>query len=741
MNFIKTPSPRRTLAFVSAAFVLALAILQLLPKGTPGGVVVYGLVTGSVNALLAAGIILIYRAFRVINFAQASLGVVAAAITFRLAGLLDWPLAIAIAAGIVSSIAASVLIEMLVLRRFFKAPRLVLTVVSVVLAISLPAVFYALADRLPGLPDIREPRIAQQVAAGAVPVPLPTFSADLGGIPIRSGGVIAIALAIVALAGLGIFLRRSRLGVSIRAVAENPERAYLLGINVATVSTIVWAIAGALAGVAAIGQGLLISFREGGGASTAVLIPALAACILARMTSFPVAVAASFGLSITQQSVFWSFPRSTVTDVMLLGVILVGLLVQRKRILRSAEGLASTWQATRENRPTPKEMQTVPSVRTLRRVIPMLSLTLALVFPIASSPSQTNLGGLIAIQAIVALSLVVLTGWAGQVSLGQFAFVAISAVVGGKLTSDLGVSFWLALPLVAAGTGAFAALIGIPALRIKGIFLAVSTLALAVAVQRVLFNEQLFESLIPGRVERPSLFFIHFAEERNYYYLCLAFLLLTVLVVKKLRSSRTGRVLIAIREEEQSVQAFGINVARARISAFALSGVLAGVAGVLFIHHQRAVDPTSFAAEVSIQMFIMAMIGGITSVTGALLGATYIGLVNFLIGAPVARTLASGLGLLLLLILAPGGLAGIAYSIRDAILRIIATRRRIVVPSLFADYDPEAIARKKWALAEPIPGAGLAALPANNRYAVRSELYSRSGGEPRLALAESEAAG
>jgi branched-chain amino acid transport system permease protein len=256
----------------------------------------------------------------------------------------------------------------------------------------------------------------------------------------------------------------------------------------------------------------------------------------------------------------------------------------------------------------------------------------------------------------------------------------------------------------------------VPALRLRGGFLAVTTLAFAVATQLVLFGSSFFTRLIPGRVRRPSMLFVSFASERNYYFLCLAILGVSAMMISQIRRSRPGRVLIAIRDNDAAVESFGIAVVRSQLAAFALSGGLCGIAGVLFAHHQRAVDPLSFQSSVSIEVFVMAMIGGITSVPGALLGAAYVGVANFLIPNAVFRNLATSGGLLVLLFVAPGGLSSLAAQARDAMLRIVATRRGIVVPSLFADTDLEALREQRAPMVEPIPFRGLEAIPASRRY-------------------------
>src|SRR5207247_5266364 len=140
------------------------------------------------------------------------------------------------------------------------------------------------------------------------------------------------------------------------------------------------------------------------------------------------------------------------------------------------------------------------------------------------------------------------------------------------------------LPIGAIITTVVALILGLPALRIRGLFLAVVTLAFSAAVAALLFDERYFGWLQPTNIRRPTLLFVDFEDERSMYYLCLAFLVLTILLITVLRRSRAGRVMIAMRENENDVQAFGINVVRTKLAAFALAGFICGVAGVLFAH-------------------------------------------------------------------------------------------------------------------------------------------------------------
>jgi branched-chain amino acid transport system permease protein len=256
--------------------------------------------------------------------------------------------------------------------------------------------------------------------------------------------------------------------------------------------------------------------------------------------------------------------------------------------------------------------------------------------------------------------------------------------------------------------------------------LAVITLAFAAAVSGVLFDERYFGWLLPKDIRRPTLFFIDFEDERSMYYLAVGFLALVILLIVSLRRSRPGRVLIALRENENDLQAFGINVVRTKLAAFALSGFICGLAGVLFAHHQRAVSETAFGAEVSINLFIYAIIGGVSSVTGAMLGAAFQSVVElFPISDPTLRYFVTPqFGLLIILYIIPGGLAGLAYALRDSIFRIVATRRQIVVPSLMADYDPSVIEKQLIPLTASESDSGLDALGREaDKYDLDSNLY------------------
>lgn len=715
---------------IGAGAVLFVVVLAqvILPAGsdqsTPGAIYFEAVIFGLLNALVAAGIILVYRSARILNFAQGAMGALGGTFTFYLVQLNGWPYIVAFIFGIIISAVVGLATELLIIRRFFFAPRLALTVLTIALA-SLLAGMQGFARGLPIFPQ--DTSLIEETAP--LPLPFPNFSFQIGEFPLPFGfgHVFALLGSLGAFLALGYFFRFTRSGVAIRAAAENSERAELLGISVKGLSTMVWTIAGVLSGLGIILTSSVTRFSASGGLAPSSLVPAFAAAVLGRMKSIPVAIGSAVGIAVLRQSMLWHYEEEVaLLDVGLFFLILLGLLIQRKELYgRAGATETSTWKATEEIRPTPSELAPVTGIKFWRWTAIALGGIFLLVFPWVADVGQTNFGGFIAINAIVLLSLLILTGWAGQVSLGQFALVAVGAVIGGAMTSKWGVPFLLALPLTGVAVAALSVLVGIPALRIKGLFLAITTFALAFAVQSALFNEKFFGWILPERVDRPTMFLFDFEEERSMYYLTLVALALMIGMVSTLRRYRTGRAFIGVRENESNMRSFAIRVVRTRLAAFALSGFLCGFAGVLHAHHQRAVTVASFSAQESLDIFLIAVVGGITSIMGVILGTAYLAVRQFG-GADLAFWIGP-FGQLLILYVAPGGLASILYAARDSVYRIVAQRRQLIVPSLMADYNPAAVSRRLVPIAGPDPGSGLSDRIRSGRYRALSNLYLGRG--------------
>ena len=252
----------------------------------------------------------------------------------------------------------------------------------------------------------------------------------------------------------------------------------------------------------------------------------------------------------------------------------------------------------------------------------------------------------------------------------------------------LGIAFRAAIIYVAI-------LIGLPALRIRGPFLAVATFAFALAGSSFFLNPEFaaFSWYLPRpfeRIDRPVLFGkFDLESEWVFYFVALIFLGVVIASVRSLRRSRTGRVLVAARENERAAQAFGVNLMRVRLTGFALSGLLAALAGGLFTFHQHGMLLSPLRPAESITLFSVVVFGGLGSVAGVIVGVAWFQALNYFVGSDQLRLLTTGFGLLLVLLVFPGGLGQIIYGIRDGYLRRVARRRGLVVPSLVADVRVE----------------------------------------------------
>lgn len=644
---------------------------QLFLKATLG-VVVDGALYGGRVALIALGIALVYRANRVVNFAQGDLGGLPAVFGVMLVIAWGWSYWLGLVVGLAAAVLLGVLVETLIIRRFADAPRLVLTVATIGLAQLLTAGAFLL------------PRAFGENFGESLPQPFEA-SFTVGGSNFFAHDILTIIIVPIALGLLALFLQRSTTGIAIIGAAERPDRAASLGIPVKRLHTVVWAVASVLAFLAMYLRAGVVGLPIGEALPVGFLVQAMAAAVFGRFSRFTTIGAAAIGIGILDRAmVFQDWSKPAYNDVLVFGVVLVGLLIVRRSGSGRVDADASTWQATREVRPIPRELARLPEVRFATIGAWVVIGVAVLTLPMWLSSSQMSLATIIVLFGIVAASLVVLTGWGGQVSLGHMAFVGVGAAVSGALTDN---GWDLGLAMIAAGfAGGFAAVVvGYPALRRRGLTLAVSTLAFALFTSSYLLNFTIFDWLPRGRLQPPTLFgSISLDNETRIFFVAVATLLLALAMVTGLRHSRTGRVLIAIRENEKAAQAYGVNVIRTQLAAFALSGFLAALAGSIYVHQQNALTAAPYAPERSLQLFSMVVIGGLGSLPGALLGATYVQGADFFLPSEW-KYLASGIGLLAILLVFPGGFGGLLAIGRDGWLRWVARRRNIVVPSLMGE--------------------------------------------------------
>ena len=671
-----TPPVRRVLGTFGPA--IALVALQQIVYPVGWGVLLQGLVLGLLSAMVAVGLALVYRTNRIINFAQGELGALPATFAVLLVLYSGWNYWLAGLLGLVAAAAVGALVEVAFVRRFFHASRLILTAAT--LGISQLLLLGAVA--LPLLWDEK-----------ARPVRLdPPFDLTftLDPLVFTASELVAVIVAPVAMLAVAAMLRYTTLGVAMRASADNVNRAALLGIPVKGVQTVVWSMAAVLAFVGIFLRagvfGLPIFFAL----TVGTMLRALAALVLGRMTNLPAVAASATAIGVLEAAIFWETSSTQLLDPLLAAIILAGMLLLRRGRTRAEKSDASSWSLTDEVRPYPRQLISLPEVRWTRAAWWAAIAMAALVLPHFLSTSDSLRASSVVVYAVIVMSLVVLTGWAGQMSLGQMGFVLVGAAVGAKLTTTWQVDIVLTLLICGLVGGLLAVLVGLPALRLRGLQLAVVTLGFGVAVSSYFVNPEYFDWVPRGRVDRlPILGVIDWETPTSVYYVSLALFLFTAWIVRGLRTSRTGRVIVALRENEPATLAYGVSAVRSKLLAFAISGSMAAMAGGLFVHHQHGLDlgeTGPYASFESINVFIAAVIGGLGSLTGAVLGAVFLRAGDLYLSGNW-RLLVSGLGVLALLLISPGGLGGLLFRVRDAWLRWVAVARRIDVPSLVAGDD------------------------------------------------------
>lgn len=665
---------------------------------------VQGLSIGALYGIIGVGIILIYRTSRIINFAAGAIGAVPAIIALNLDLVHHVNYLLVAPIAIIGGPAVGAAIDILIMRRFDRSPRLITTVVTIGVAQSLAVLGFFVPIWM-----------GQKANNAASLAPTPYDRSVLlhnnrGQTVISGNDVAAFIVVIVLTVGLAAFLRYTRIGIALRASAENADRALLLGIPVKRVATVAWALAGLLSAMAIFVQSPLIGTPSDATLGFDTLLYGLTAAIVGRMERFGAALLTGLAIGVLITSSVIKFGDDSVAAAVMLPIILVALLAQRGTMARARAMGEGTWQTVKQFRPIPSELRNLPEVARARWGLSTVAVIVMVILPYLpwlGGPDNYAFLALLPLYGIVAVSLVILTGWGGQISLGQFGFVGLSAGVAGGLIANHNIDFFFALA-IGIGTGVVASvLIGLPAVRIQGLYLAVATLAFSYAVSDYALNPGYFigshimPSGLTAHLERPVLYGIinlsSFTNggQRDFYYVCVVFLGLSILCAYSFRRNRSGRILIAAKDNERAAPAYAINLARTRLAAFAVSGGIAGLAGVLFAYDQGNVVAGTYDPQYSILVFLAAAAAGISSIGWTVFGVMFLEVfvvyghkLYALLGQNVASILPqllTGPGLLISMYLNPGGSAQYGFDQRDNWLRRVAGRRGLLVPSLVAD--------------------------------------------------------
>jgi branched-chain amino acid transport system permease protein len=320
---------------------------------------------------------------------------------------------------------------------------------------------------------------------------------------------------------------------------------------------------------------------------------------------------------------------------------------------------------------------TIMPTRNARRAL-LLGIVLLCFAPLVLGRYELGLLINIGFMGIAALGLNILVGFTGQISIGHAAFFGVGAFLSAYLHERFHIPVILCIPLAGLGTAVVGLVFGLPAARLKGLYLAIATLAAQFILEDFFARAQWFTGGVSGRMtEAVELFGIRFDREESYFYVVLAFTIIMFVMAANLMRTRDGRALIAVRDHYLSAEVMGINLAYYRTLSFAISSFYAGIAGALYAHYLFFVSVEAFNILFSIQFLAMVIIGGLGSVMGSLMGAAFMvlmpegvqALADMLAGGWIDRTLklgasisflremAIGAAIIIFLVFEPDGLA------------------------------------------------------------------------------------
>jgi len=614
---------------------------------------ILGIFSGAAYAIAASGLVLTYTTTRVFNIAHGAFGMVLSFVFWDFSqrqGLPTW-LSLILVLFVVAP-AFGFFVQRVMTRGLGEAPVAVSLVVTVGLFVGLIG-------------------LAQQIwppESRSLPFFFPESGVQIGEVYVTAHQLITIALSIVVAAGLYVLLNRTRVGTAMRASVDNPELLKLYGGKPSQVAALSWAIGSSLAALAGILLTPVIGldYFE----LTLLVISAYAAAMLGRLKSLPLTFVGAMGLGLLQSYAVAYLPSEgafagvrAVVPALFLFVVIVAMPQAQLRI-GQVKGIVSA--------PVPTLQRSIGWGLSL--IVAMAIVTLAL------SDANLLLAGTAATYAMVMLSLVLLTGYGGHVSLAQFTFAGVGALAYAKLDSPNLLGLLLAA-LVAAGVGA---LVALPVLRLTGLYLALSTLAFGVLMDKLVFQASFafgFNGSLPA--EPMSVLGIAITEPRVYVLVMVIFFVLMAVGLLALRRGRLGRVLIAMRDSPAACGTLGLDMRWFRVALFGISAGMAGLAGALFAGLRGTIAATDFQLFASLPLLLLAVVCGVTSVTGAAAGGI------FLMMLPVLQSNYPGLAGLAFAVIGfgavalgrdPNGLANLGFKLGNRIRALVGPQLGSILP-------------------------------------------------------------
>ncbi|TAL22800.1 MAG: inner-membrane translocator [Frankiales bacterium] len=578
---------------------------------------IIGLIAGSAYAVAASGLVLTYATSNVFNIAHGSVGMFMAFVYWELAVDRGLPplLALVLVVGVLAPL-FGLLIERFMMRKLTDAPVAVALVVTVALLVALIGAAQALW-----------PPAGRKVD--------PYFNGrglQVGDYFITAQQLITFGVAVAVAAALFVLLNRTRTGTAMRAVVDNRELLALHGARPNRLSGLSWAIGCSLAALAGV---LLVPTLQLDYLNlTLLVIAAYAAAMVGRLKNLPRTFVGALVLGLLTSYAQWGVAYIPASVDQTLGGLVQGTRIALPTIFLLAVMLMLPQDKLRVGRVAGTKMPALPS---WSRTLTWGAVFLAGVFVLTGSLSEADnsrFGQALCISLIM-LSLVLLVGYGGDVSLCQMSFVGVGGlVVGGKLLPfvDAGITVW-SIAWAFLATALLGVLVAVPALRLRGLYLGLATLAVASALDSMLFQTKFGFGAGGGSLtlERGSLLGLDLTGERAMAMsVAVAFVLMGFLVLG-VRRSRYGRILLAARDSEAACATLGYNTRAVRVAVFAVSAGLAGVAGVFYTGMRVSISTADFMFFQSLPLLLFAVVGGVTTVTGVLLGGLAYGLMPVLL--------------------------------------------------------------------------------------------------------------
>lgn len=617
-----------------------------------------GLGLGAIAALSGVGLLITYRATGVFNIAHGAVAMMAAYLFWQFTdqwGVPAWLSALIVLAVIAP--AFGVVLERTVFRPLQRrqaspAESLVATIGLLVLLLGIAFVIWGAQPRRPSA------LFPQRVwHPGSLTVHVDAF-ADL-------------AVVVVSAAVIGLLLRRTALGTQIRAVVDRRDLAELSGVDADRVAAIGWSIGSvfaALTGILLAAQLSLDPFNL-----TLIVLETFAMPVIAGLTNVPIAIAAGVALGIGQSQMnLWTPTDSQLASIwdafhanLPVVLLLLALLVrQRLAEARGDAGITTTFARRRSAEPSIRRMTVQYTVAAI-----------AMFLPLTFGPVHLREAQEIPALALIFVSIVAVTGYSGQISLGQAGYAGLGALFFAKVSA--GTPQLLALLVAALAAGIVGFLTGYPAIRRRGLFLALTTFAVGAFVSRFVFNQTYFTNNTET-VHRLSFFGLSLTGDRAFYLFELAMLAIGFLVMYNLRTGALGRSLVAIRDSEEGAASVGVDVRVIKVLIFTVSAMLAGLGGALLVQQSGSFDATTFdPLEASLPWFAVVIVFGADSAVAAVIGAAFVVLINSAFGIDDLYLIPVGL-LAAFLGRLPGGAAELGRQALEWVLNPTALVRRYV---------------------------------------------------------------